>query len=283
MSETLCVVPDCFVRGRHTTDGCDADCTGCLPGLAADGLRVCRHHHDRARRDLHRLPELDAALTVALTRGRRPSQSGPVGGTHTVDLVLDERVMDHRDFLRERLAAMVAFVAEERGFTGPTRWDVGSVCAWLARSHDWSCASQMAATYVLQLDRLTRRAHALAYPNGTRVYPVGPCTGHTTSTEGERVPCTGTLHAIIRDTESLLPSQLACDAPESHTFAPHEWMGLGRTLHNTRLPVDDAARLTGVAAGTIRRWISEGRITGTSKPHRVLPAEVMAERRAESA
>jgi hypothetical protein len=107
----------------------------------------------------------------------------------------------------------------------------------------------MASTYVLQLDKMTRRAHSLAHPSGARKFPVGPCTEHATSDEGERTPCTGTLTAVVRDTSAMLPSEVTCDLDPAHTFAPHEWMALGRRIHG-------AAAVNPAAADALARKIA---------------------------
>ena len=66
MTLTVCAVPDCRIPHRHTTTCDTPDCPGCLPGLAADTLRICNHHHRRAKQQLEELPGLDRDLTIAL-------------------------------------------------------------------------------------------------------------------------------------------------------------------------------------------------------------------------
>lgn len=232
MTTQLCTVDPCFVRGRHTDDGCDKDCGGCLPGLAVDGLRVCHHHQTHSLRDLHRLPALDAALTFALVRDTGAAVGGNVTGSTTPGLDLNPAVFEHRDLIREWLTDFIAYAAVERGFTHPDRWDVPTMVGWLERSHDWFLAGPKAAAYVRRLGDLAARAYSLAYPSGTRVIDLGPCTEHTTTDQGERTPCTGTLRAVLRQTDAMLPSELTCDGPEPHHIPPHEWVALGRRLHS---------------------------------------------------
>lgn len=248
MSDTLCTVDPCHIPYRHETDCNDSNCTGCLPGLALDGLYTCNHHHRTAARNLARLPELDAALTRALTT----SSSGFSEGGKSANepgLELNQPVFEFRDHLRERLAAIIGYIATEKGLAGPQKWDVPNVCAWIARHHDWICSSRMAATYVKQTAHLARRGHQLAFPSGTRKFKIGACTKHTTSDDGEREPCTGELTALIRDDRALLPSEIVCDGPEPHTYPPSEWLGLGRALGFDKVNPEAAKHLINRLAG----------------------------------
>jgi hypothetical protein len=42
--------------------------------------------------------------------------------------------------------------------------------------------------------------------------------------------CTGTLEAIVRKEDDLLPSHVYCSADRAHTWAPEEWRALRRRL-----------------------------------------------------
>lgn len=247
-SRSLCVVPNCFTPGRHES-ACQGNCRGCLPGLAVDGGRVCLHHTDRALQDLTRLPGLDAALTVALNpiRGTVLAQFRQHGGSKNPGLDLNPNVVEHREFLRERLAAFVSYAVIERGITGPPAWDVPAVAGWLRRHHDWFCASQMAGPYVHQLSSLARKSYGLAYPSGVRKFEICACIEHTTLEEtGERLECVGVLWAVLRPDTGLLPSELTCDTDPEHTYAPGQWLTLGRKLHGpAAIHAGGAARLTG--------------------------------------
>jgi hypothetical protein len=53
------------------------------------------------------------------------------------------------------------------------------------------------------------------------VFPIGGCPH-----DG----CAGTIKAILRRVDSLLPSSLQCDADEEHLWPADQWVALGRKL-----------------------------------------------------
>lgn len=44
------------------------------------------------------------------------------------------------------------------------------------------------------------------------------------------VPCTGTLWALLRSQDVLLPKKVGCDLEDEHQWAPWQWPALGRRI-----------------------------------------------------
>src|ERR1043165_4234664 len=71
----LCTVDPCFIPKRHLDSCEDRDpCRGCLPGLAADGLRLCTHHADRIARDALTLAARHRQLALGLAGTGQPGE-----------------------------------------------------------------------------------------------------------------------------------------------------------------------------------------------------------------
>lgn len=99
---TLCVVENCSIPRRHV-DGCPGDvCAGCLPALAATGLRVCGHHERRTRDGLRELADLWEALAErSRTKGIASRGSA---GTDPAQPISDDR--------RQARSAIVGVLSE---------------------------------------------------------------------------------------------------------------------------------------------------------------------------
>jgi hypothetical protein len=72
----------------------------------------------------------------------------------------------------------------------------------------------------------------VAYPGGTRVTEVGACPREVVDDMALR--CTGTLRAIVRPTETLLPSEVVCDADPEHRWDSTQWRQLDRLVCGRR-------------------------------------------------
>lgn len=182
----LCVVPSCFIPRRHVQTCENEDCAGCLPGLAADGLLICHHHHDRAKRDLGRLPGLDRDLTKAVAISGTTSGVGRVkGNPGHPGISLDENVMDAADYLRGRLTNLIAYVSTERGETIP-KWNVPDMVTWLFKRADWmSSNTDLAHIWGRQVANVVIEARRRAY----RTRPDGVLIGHCTTTTDKGAVC----------------------------------------------------------------------------------------------
>jgi hypothetical protein len=239
-SRPLCVRPGCTARGYHV-EGCDTeDCQGCQPRLALDGLNLCQRDVEGIATDAARAAELRAALAKALSGSGQPGEK--TSGTADKGLKINERAVEMRATIRHTLVSWSLLITEERGFSLPTkrvvqplpRGFIGpprlisvvddsdrALADLIARSATWLAAHPAAGEAANELRDLVTQAHSIAYPSGTRVFEVAPCTE-----EG----CGGMLKAVLRRTDSLLPSALVCDADENHTIPASEWLTLGRKL-----------------------------------------------------
>lgn len=217
-SSHLCVA-DCIARGRHLPDCEDQErCFGCLPRLAADGVRLCAWHTEKIADDATQLAELHAEI------GLRLANSGTAGektsGTKDPGLLLNDRAVEIRTEIRHVLVSWSLLITEERGIQPPPD-DTRSIGAFITRHAQWLAAHPAAADASNELRDLTRRAWGVAYPSGSRVFEVSHCP---------EPGCSGTIKAIVRRTDSLLPSSLVCDLDEEHQWPANEWLTLGRKL-----------------------------------------------------
>lgn len=214
----LCERPGCFSRGYHWSTCQDADCAGCEPRLALDGLRLCRRDTESIATDARVAARLRAELERVLAGSGQPGEK--TSGTADRGMKLNDRAIEARTLIRHRLVSWSLMIAEERGFTLPADEDE-ALAEFIARSAEWLAAHQCAGEAADELRELVTIAHPIAYPTGTRVFEVAPCPS-----EG----CSGTLRAVLRRTDSLLPSELACDEDETHRVPASEWLTLGRKL-----------------------------------------------------
>ena len=132
-----------------------------------------------------------------------------------------ERAADARSTIRAVLVSWCLLIGEERGHALPED-TLPAMGAYVAKNADWLAANEEYAGHAAdELHDLVRMAHPIAYPTGARVFPVGPCV---------EPDCEGTIRAILRRVDSLLPSSLVCDVDEAHAWPASEWLTLGRKL-----------------------------------------------------
>lgn len=237
VARPLCAAPHCRSRGRHLPDCPGGDCVGCLPHLAADGLRLCEVCARRLAEDAVQAAELHGELALRLL------PTG--GGGERVDAsrgarVPDPRAMEARREIRHVLVSLVRMICEERGVRPPGRlvpqplpfglcgpwalvWRVdgrvSSLGEFVAQHGDWLAAHPAAGEFAGELRSLVVRSWRVAYPSGAHVAEIGPCP------HGD-----GTVRAIVRQADSLLPSEATCDGDDSHTWSAAEWHALGRAM-----------------------------------------------------
>jgi len=214
----LCASPSCAARGKHQSDCGSEDCRGCLPRRAADGLRLCVLHTDLIAEDARSVAELHAALADRLASSGLPGER--TSGTRDPGLKLNDAAVEARVLIRHTLVSWTYLIAEERGVALPVD-TTAAVAAFVARHAPWLAAHSEAGSVSDELRDLVRHAYPIAYPSGTRIFDVAGCP-----TEG----CAGTLRAILRRTDSLLPTAVSCDADDTHSWPADKWLTLGRQI-----------------------------------------------------
>lgn len=219
----LCVAPGCRARGQHANDCPGGDCRGCLPRRAADGLRLCWQHARHLETDARQLAPLYDELALALA-----GISSPIcrvsGSPDRSSRIPNPAAIEVRGTIRAVLAAWCRLIAEGRGVELP-RDEVADMSEYVARHAHWLAAHPAAGDASAELRELAVRAHRIAYPDGTRVVAVGPCP---------RDGCDGTIRAVLRASDSLLPSRIVCDANADHVWPADQWLTLGRQLRRAR-------------------------------------------------
>ena len=259
----LCRVPECFVPGRHETD-CRGDCGGCLPGLAMDGGLVCLHHHERAMNDLEQLPGLDDDLGAVLVRRSNMLGTYVTGSRDSVGIVLDQDVMDARDYLRNRLTNLAGFVCEERGLTGPTERDVRGLTAWLERHGEWMSANEtLAPVWGRQVANLRAEGRRWAYRSRQTSIKLGECP----MTGDDGAPCG---RAVRHDPSDYAGQNVTCRG--CGTTGTVDWWQHIIWGDGAYLPANEVAALLTtrynrvVPPSTIRAWATKQIITRHDTP-----------------
>lgn len=217
MGSTLCLLSTCRIPGRHR-DGCTGDCGGCLPALAADGLRLCTLHAARIGQHAVQLAELYDELALRLVAAT--SSGEPVSGSGDTTRLPNPAAVEVRTEIRHVLVSWCRLISEERGFALPVD-QVQALGRYVAASAPWLAASEYADEVAGELADLRRRAWGVAYPSGTHTVHVGPCP---------QVGCGGTLTAVVRAADAQLPSEVVCDAEPGHRWDSTRWRQLDRLV-----------------------------------------------------
>lgn len=214
-----CESPRCRAHGQHAPGCTDGDCRGCLPRLAADGLRLCHVCRRRLAEDITTAAQLHGELALVLASvgigGER------VSGSPTRSLALNDAAVDARTLIRHTLVSWAQLVAEERGFSLPAD-HVTAIAAYLVRDVEWLAAHETARDCADEFAELAHgRPRRIAYPNGARTFTVARCPE-----DG----CGGEIRAVLRRTDALLPSELVCGVDGGHRWTAGQWIRLGRRL-----------------------------------------------------
>lgn len=261
----MCAVETCNIPNRHVDDDHDhSACRGCLPGLAADGLRLCTHHTHRLGPDLlilaARYRQLALTLAGAGQSGERTS-----GGNRNPNINLNLRAVAVRRDIEALLSRLARLITSQRGFGWPmdtattvverpygfigpmpaiTRashtYRVPPLAKLCARSADWLAAHDRAGEYSAAISDLVGQAFRTAFPTGTRMFELPGLNGerflactHAIDDEenpGGKKPCPGYLWTIVRKDGDRLPSQIMCNADDKHQWPSTQWVKFGKQL-----------------------------------------------------
>jgi hypothetical protein len=211
----LCRSTGCAAPEAHLPDCADPQqCHGCAPRVAADGLNLCWPHRDQLARNAIRAADVHAELLLQLTPMAGPGEM--TSGTREHGLKLNPRAVEARAKIEQVLALWCKLVVDERGVQAPPG-DVYALAEFVARNATWLAAHPLAGHCSDEVRELSHgEPWRVAYPNGTRVRPVGMCP---------RQDCYGTVNAILRPSPAL-PSEVTCTENREHTWPAHRWLEL---------------------------------------------------------
>lgn len=128
----------------------------------------------------------------------------------------------------------------------------------LATHFDWIVAQDWVDELFADMKAIWQQVQRQVAPQATRVHSVGRCPQVTEATEcGGRLWADGTASSVTCD---------KCD----RVFGQDELRRLGdHLLRDGLVIVDRATWYTGVPAGTIRRWVSEGKLASEKRGRRM--------------
>ncbi|MEU8371201.1 hypothetical protein [Micromonospora tulbaghiae] len=188
-TSTLCIADHCGITGQHA-EGCTdpTNCRGCLPRLAADGLRLCEVDVRRLAEDARTAAVLHEDLALTLIRRGRGGEK--VAGSSSGAPVPDDEVMEARSAIRATLVALTRMIAEERGSHLPAD-AITELGEYVAHHAVWLAAHGAAGEHAGDLRDIASdpRTRRLAYPAGSDRMYIGDCPLLLTDLDGVQSVC----------------------------------------------------------------------------------------------
>lgn len=218
------------------------------PRPAMRNSPVCETCEHRAYEAWRRVATQWHQTINALTASSSGDSAGRITGGNVSELSINEAAADDRKKI----------LTDARYWTH-VLLDTGRI-AKVPEPDDVPRMASLIATHIAHLTRLPDRYQAvgvvqdglacggkmrwLVNPQPTRRFKPGiPCTEHSTSDQGERVPCPGEYTARLGEQMTGLPD-LVCTEDSSHILTPAGFRRLGRTLNR-----DGASRLLEALTG----------------------------------
>lgn len=264
---SLCVVPNCRIRGRHLTTCADDDCSGCLPRATDDGL-VCDVCTGSAGSRLAHIVQLtpDAMLVAyGLVRRTAGGGSGKPGsrspGNDDAMVVLDD--------VNNRLTTICREIADVRGLQEPvaglgvaatlttaSQWLSGQM-NWLRHAVDDQGGPYAASVFAEIRDCASRMRSLVDGPTHQRY--LGPCGADVVRAEivgdqweSELVICDGDVYGRAG---ADLGTCRTCGA---HVDQGERLIWLDDVRRDWLYFVSEIADAYPIKATTIRAWLSRG-------------------------
>ncbi|RAO26489.1 hypothetical protein PSN13_06517 [Micromonospora saelicesensis] len=171
----LCVAAHCGIPHHHTDDCPDPEtCHGCLPRLAADGLRLCEVDTRRLAEDALAAARLHDDLALRLMPGGRGGEK--VATSSSGAPTVDGEVVEARSAIRATLVSLCRLIADERGHQLPQD-ATEALGGYVAHHARWLAAHAAADEHARDLRDIASdpRTRRLAYPAGTDRLYIGDC------------------------------------------------------------------------------------------------------------
>lgn len=238
--QQLCISPRCWT-------GQSGD-----PHLAADGLYLCIRCTTNIATDARSAAELHAELALVLSASGRPGETPPPNKPGSREP--NDAAVVARATISHVLASWCKLISEERGMhlprqrceeilpdgiQGPPQrfWRVidepSRMADYIAKHAEWLAAQHFADEVSDELAELAHgKPRSVAYPSGGRRWQLKDPTGAAVPCPDPE--CSGTLWAILRRADSLLPSELACDVDAEHHLPATHWLEYGHNLHKEK-------------------------------------------------
>lgn len=238
MTEYTCIAPGCCDQRQDHGKVEDHEC---LPRQVRDSSYLCPGCQGRLERHIAEMPALHDELVLSLASARRKSQDR--GKSDSSGLDLEPRVVKAREHVLTLVQSWSRIVSEERGMRLPLGETVAALSTWLLRHHDWlvhqpyadevsgnfaeTWAEAMACRQMVPARKIQIRLHD------------GTPAACTEKAEGPRLPldedgpmCPGSVEAIVRDADSMLPSQINCSTDPRHIWPADQWRTIGQKFIN---------------------------------------------------
>lgn len=206
------------------------------PRQAEHGRHLCSVCVDRMWENLHGIAKVWSDLEARLGTEQSGAMTTRVMSSPDRGLVINEAVSTTIREVRAWLEFVARMVIDERNLSaGPKDQTAPGLAKWLARHVDWLGKhpdESMASSLSIEAAQHHRDVKRRAYPSGVRRMDFEQihCTEHSTSDLGERVPCEGTMYAMILPWTSGCPD-LTCTVDQTHQVEPATWMRPGWKRH----------------------------------------------------
>lgn len=213
----------------------------------ASGLNLDAKCLDTLAGDVARAARLYDELATALVRPTRSDEGGAKRAT-SVGINLDDLAATAREHIRVTFVGWVRVAQEER--PAVTQWpcdEVPDMARWVLRNLTWYAGREWVDEMARVFGETVDEAVIAVQPDRAHRVEIGPCPERTIDAQGEDTGvCSGTLFALIRPADSLLPSFIACTTDPNHVWRADTWHALGRRLYRVVQDESAARRLSAV-------------------------------------
>ncbi|MFD6770610.1 hypothetical protein ACFWC6_30805 [Micromonospora chalcea] len=281
MHQHLCVAEHCYTPRQHGPACPGGDCRGCLPRLAADGLRLCEVDVRRLAEDARTAAVLHEDLALTLIRRGRGGEK--VAGSSSGAPVPDDEVMEARSAIRATLVALCRVILNERGIGWPAD-EVTAMSAYVEQHHVWLAAHPAADEHAGDLRDIASdpRTRRLAYPAGSDRMYIGDCPLELTDLDGVQSVCGERLY--VHGAHHLVHCA-GCDTEETVEWWQKRLVGEATALVDAYAGAADLAMRYNrpVDPGLIRKWASLDKVQRRGRDGRRRTLYDVAELRAYAA